>query len=334
MTRLVCSLMILLGLMCPPGNAHELRPAYLEIRQTRGDVFDILWKVPALGNQLRLALDVDLPTDMIAVSEPRSTFTNNSFITRWQVRDPVALAGKVISISGLDATLTDALARIEWNDGMVQIVRLTPTRPFFQIEPRPGPLTVAATYAGMGVEHILTGYDHLLFLLALLMIVRGVRRQIGTITAFTLAHSVTLALASLHVVQLPRPPIEAIIALSIMIVATEAVKMSRAEIGITVRYPWVVVLPFGLLHGLGFAGALLEAGLPQRDVPLALCAFNVGVECGQLIFVAALLGGAWIIRSFAHGESLLQRIRPNSAYGIGAIAGFWLIERSLTFFTA
>ena len=334
MMRMVCSLMILLGLMGLPSNAHELRPAYLEIRQSRGDVFDVLWKVPALGNQLRLALDVELPNDVLVVIEPRSTFTDNAFITRWQVRDPAALAGKIISISGLDATLTDALARIEWNDGIVQVARLTPTRPSFQVEPRPSRLSVATTYAGMGVEHILTGYDHLLFLLAIVMIVRGVRRLIGTITAFTVAHSITLALASLHIVQLPRPPIEAMIALSIMIVATEAVKLSRGEIGITVRYPWAVVFPFGLLHGLGFAGALLDAGLPQRDVPMALFAFNVGVECGQLIFIAVLLGGAWTVRRFAHGEALLSSIRPIATYGIGTVAGFWLIERSLSFFAA
>jgi hypothetical protein len=332
--RMACSLMILLGLMGLPSSAHELRPAYLEIRQSGSEVFDILWKVPALGDQLRLSLDVELPNDVIAVTEPRSTFANNAFMTRWRVRDPSALAGKTISISGLDATLTDALARIEWNDGIVQVARLTPTRPSFQVEPRPSVLTVATTYAGMGVEHILTGYDHLLFLLAILMIVRGVRRLIGTITAFTVAHSITLALASLHIVQLPRPPIEAMIALSIMIVATEAVKLSRGEIGITVRYPWAVVVPFGLLHGLGFAGALLDAGLPQRDVPLALFAFNVGVECGQLIFIAVLLGGAWSVRRIAHGDALLLSIRPIATYGIGAVAGFWLIERSLAFFAA
>jgi len=332
--RLVYSLIILLGLMCIPGNAHELRPAYLEIRQSGSGVFDVLWKVPALGNQLRLAIYVELPDDTVAVTEPHATFANNSFISRWQVRHPTALAGKTISISGLDATLTDALARIEWNDGVVQVVRLTPTRPSFQIEPRPGLLTVATTYAGMGVEHILTGYDHLLFLLAMLMIVRGFRRLVATITAFTVAHSITLALASLQVVQLPRPPIEALIALSIMIVATEAVKMSRGEVGITARYPWAVVLPFGLLHGLGLAGALLDAGLPQRDVPLALLAFNIGVECGQLIFIAALLGGAWVIRRFTYGESLLVGIRPIATYGIGAVAGFWLIERSLSFLAA
>ncbi|OPY95486.1 hypothetical protein A5906_08025 [Bradyrhizobium sacchari] len=333
MMRPVYGLVILLGLMCVPGNAHELRPAYLEIRQSGRDVFDVLWKVPALGNQLRLAIDVELPEDTVAVTEPRAAYINNSFVSRWQVRHPTALAGKTISISGLDATLTDALARIEWNDGIAQVVRLTPTRRSFQIESRPRLLTVAATYTGMGIEHILTGYDHLLFLLAMLMIVRGYRRLVGTITAFTVAHSMTLALASLHVLQLPRPPVEAMIALSIMIVATEAVKMSRGEIGVTVRYPWVVVFPFGLLHGLGFAGALLDTGLPQRDVPLALLAFNLGVELGQLIFITTLLGGAHIIQRIPDGELLLSRMRPAVTYGVGMMAGFWLLERSLSFFT-
>ncbi|BBB97980.1 hydrogenase/urease accessory protein HupE [Bradyrhizobium japonicum] len=334
MMRLVCAIAILLGWMCLSGSAHELRPAYLEIRQSGNDVFDILWKVPALGDQLRLALDVELPDDTVVVTEPRSTFANNSFVTRWQVSHPGLLAGKTIAISGLQSTLTDALVRIEWSGGGSQVVRLTPARPAFQLEPRQTALTIAMTYVGMGIEHILTGYDHLLFLFGIMMIVPGLRRLIGTITAFTVAHSITLALASLGVVNLPRPPIEAMIALSIMIVATEVVKMSRGEIGITVRYPWAVVFPFGLLHGLGFAGALLDTGLPQQDVPLALFAFNVGVECGQLIFIAALLGGAHIVQRIPHGEPILLRARQVVTYGIGMIAGFWLIERSLSFIAA
>lgn len=331
--RLTCICLILVGLMCASGNAHELRPAYLELRQSGSDQFDVLWKVPALGDQLRLALDVELPEDVVPVTEPQSSFTNNSFITRWRVRHPGALVGKTIAISGLEATLTDALARVELSDGRIQVTRLTPTQPSFRIEPRPTALGVAATYLGMGIEHILTGYDHLLFLFAMLTLVRNVSRLIGVITAFTVAHSITLALASLQIVQLPRPPIEALIALSIMVVAAEAIKMWRGEIGITVRYPWAVVFPFGLLHGLGFAGALLDTGLPQRDVPLALLAFNVGVECGQLIFIAALLGGARLIQCIPRGPSLLVGMRPIAMYGIGAMAGFWLVERSLGFFS-
>ena len=331
--RLTCICLILVGLMCASGNAHELRPAYLELRQSGSDQFDVLWKVPALGDQLRLALDVELPEDVVPVTEPQSSFTNNSFITRWRVRHPGALAGKTIAISGLEATMTDALARVELSDGRIQVARLTPTQPSFRIEPRPTALGVAATYLGMGIEHILTGYDHLLFLFAMLTLVRNVSRLIGVITAFTVAHSITLALASLQILQLPRPPIEALIALSIMVVAAEAIKMWRGEIGITVRYPWAVVFPFGLLHGLGFAGALLDTGLPQRDVPLALLAFNVGVECGQLIFIAALLGGARLIQCIPRGPSLLVGMRPVAMYGTGAMAGFWLVERSLGFFS-
>ncbi|PDT72646.1 HupE/UreJ family protein [Bradyrhizobium sp. C9] len=331
MMRAICAIMILLCSVCGRGNAHELRPAYLEIRQSGNDVFDVLWKVPALGDQFRLALDVDLPDDAVAVAERRATFANGSFVTRWQVRHARLLAGKSITISGLDSTLTDALVRVEWTDGGTQVVRLTPTRPSFQIEPRQSALMVAVTYGWMGIEHILTGYDHLLFLFGLLLIVPGLRALAGTITAFTVAHSITLALSSLGAVHLPRPPIEAMIALSIMIVATEAVKMSRGEIGITVRYPWAVVFPFGLLHGLGFAGALLDAGLPQHDVPLALFAFNVGVECGQLAFIAALLGGARFVRSVRSGRPLLLKARSIVSYGIGVMAGFWLIERSLGF---
>ncbi len=155
--RLIWSLVVLLGLMCVPSKAHELPPAYLQIWQSGTDIFDVLWKVPALGAQLRLALEVNLPTDIVPITEPRSTFVNNAFITRWQVRDPGLVTGKTIAISGLDSTLTDALVRTEWSGGGIQVQRLTPSHPSFLLEAPEGALTVATTYIGMGIEHILTG---------------------------------------------------------------------------------------------------------------------------------------------------------------------------------
>src|SRR5512143_662547 len=226
MKRLLVSLAIIfsgLGV----SLAHEPRPAYLEMRQTSPDTYNILWKVPGLGDKLRLALYVDMPADSTALTGPHGTFVNNAFIERWSVKREGGLAGATIRILGLDATLTDALVRVERLDGSVQLTRLTPAISSFVVESSPSAREVATTYLKLGVEHILLGYDHLLFLLALIMIVGSAHRIVATVTAFTVAHSITLALAALAVVRIPQPPIEAAIALSIIFVATEAIRLQR-----------------------------------------------------------------------------------------------------------
>ena len=330
MKRLLFAGVILLLGLCA-GLAHEVRPAYLELRQTNTETYSVLWKVPGLGDELRLGLYVHMPADSIALTKPLGTFINNAFIERWSIKRQGGFAGAMIRISGLDATLTDALVRVERLDGSVQVTRLTPAMSSFVVELSPSAMEVATTYLKLGVEHILLGYDHLLFLLALIMIVGSARRIIATVTAFTVAHSITLALAALGVVHIPQPPIEAAIALSIIFVASEVIRLGRGDMTLTIRFPWIVAFVFGLLHGFGFAGALLEIGLPQRDVPVALFTFNLGVECGQLFFIGGIFAIVGLARTLWLPSTAVQFARPVVTYSIGAIATFWLLERLAAF---
>jgi len=321
-----------LGLTVPATalRAHEVRPAYLELRQTGEETFAVTWKVPARGG-LRLGIDAGLPGHCKTLASPSTYAADDALVDRLTVSCPGGLAGGTIAIAGLDATWTDVLVRIERANGTTQIARLTPDAPSFVVKEVPGPFEVAKTYLGLGVEHILLGIDHLLFVLALLILVDGRRRLIWTITAFTLAHSLTLAAATLGLVAVPQAPVEASIALSILFVAAEIVHARQGRPGLTARWPWIVALTFGLLHGFGFAGALAEIGLPGEAIPLALLFFNVGVEAGQLVFIA---GVGLVVLS---ARRLLLPRPPWGwrvpAYGIGAVAAFWTIQRVVGFWS-
>ena len=309
--------------------AHEVRPAYLELRQTAPETYDVLWKVPALGDDMRLGIYVALPEGSTNVSEPRGAFVNNAFIERWSVKRAGGLTGTTIRIDGLGATVIDVLVRVERQDGSTQLTRLTPSAPAFVVEAAPNTSEVVRSYLALGIEHILTGIDHLLFVLALMIITRGSWRLIKAVTAFTVAHSITLSLAALGFVHVPSAPVEAVIALSIVFVAAEIVHSRQGRPGLTERMPWVVAFTFGLLHGFGFAGALSEIGLPQLDIPLALFSFNVGVEVGQLAFIAfvfALLAVAQQVvrRMVLPRPAWAWRVAP---YAIGSVSAFWLIQR-------
>ncbi|MEJ2604121.1 MAG: HupE/UreJ family protein [Gammaproteobacteria bacterium] len=250
---------------------------------------------------------------------------------RWEIRHPGGLTGKTIRIEGRAVGVTEVIARLERQDGSSQVSRLSLDEPEFLIEAPKGMAAVAWSYFVIGVEHILGGIDHLLFVLALLLIVKNMRRLIATVTAFTVAHSITLVAATLGWVHVPGPPVEAIIALSIMFVAAEFIHARRGHPGLTERAPWVVAFSFGLLHGFGFAGALSEVGLPDNAIPLALFTFNVGVEAGQLVFVGAIVALRWIAaRSSLHAGDWLA---PATAYGIGSVAAFWTIERIASFWS-
>jgi hydrogenase/urease accessory protein HupE len=320
-------LLPLLCLVAGTASAHEVRPAYLELRQTGTETYDVLWKVPARGEDLRFGLYVELPADAGNVTEPRGEFVAGSFIERWSVRRTGGLDGATIHIAGLAATRTDVLVRVERLDGTTQVGRATPGAPDFTVLAAPSATQVAATYLRLGIEHILLGIDHLLFVLALLILVQGTHRLIATITAFTVAHSITLAGAALGFLSVPVAPIEACIALSIVFVAAEIVHGRSGQPGLTARRPWIVAFTFGLLHGFGFASALHEIGLPQTDIPLALLFFNVGVEVGQLVFIAAVLAAIALARRIpATLPAWAWRVPP---YAIGGMASFWLIERLL-----
>jgi hydrogenase/urease accessory protein HupE len=311
-----------------PAAAHEVRPAYLQLRETAWETYDVLWKVPANGD-LRLALEVRFPADVRQISEPRGAFSGGAHIERWRIRRAGRLNGQSIVIEGLSSTKIDVLVRVTDVKGVTQTFRATPDAPSVTIAAAASAWQVARTYTALGIEHILLGIDHLLFVLALVLLVKNWKRLVGTITAFTVAHSLTLAAATLGFVHVPGPPVEACIALSIVFVAAEILRRRLGKPGLTERAPWVVAFTFGLLHGLGFASALSAVGLPQHAIPIALLFFNVGVELGQLAFIAAVLGiGALAGRIRLPLPRWAPLVPP---YAIGAIAMFWVIERTANF---
>ena len=309
------------------ADAHEVRPAYLELRETAPDTFNVLWKVPARG-EYRLSLHVLLPRECSGAPQ-HGTFTGGAFVEQWQAICEGGLVGRTIAIEGLSATRTDVLARVERVDGTTQTVRLTPEQTSFEVTAAPTALEVAQTYFLLGVEHILLGIDHLLFVLGLLFLVGNWKQLVGTVTAFTIAHSITLAAATLGWVHVPPPPVEATIALSIVFLATEIMHARAGRPGLTYRRPWIVAFLFGLLHGLGFAGALSEVGLPAHAIPTALLFFNAGVEIGQLSFIAAVLGLLACARQVPLPRGNWSWKVP--VYAIGATASFWTIDRVVGF---
>jgi hydrogenase/urease accessory protein HupE len=315
----------LLLVLSAAALAHESRPAYLQLRQVDAQSYDVLWKVPGLGEDRRLALHVDFAEDVVAVGPVRRTYADNAFVDRWRVRRAGGLDGSTIHIDGLQSTLTDVLVRAERLDGTTRTLRVGPSSPSFAIEADPGGWEVAATYLVLGIEHILLGIDHLLFVLALVILVKGARRLLWTVTAFTVAHSITLAAATLGYVHVPSPPVEATIALSIVFLASEIMHTRAGRPGLACRQPWIVAFVFGLLHGLGFAGALSEVGLPPNAIPTALLFFNVGVEIGQVLFIVAVL----MFMAGVKRVRMPQRpwLAQLPVYAIGTIAAYWTIQR-------
>ena len=321
-------LLLLLLMQVIPALAHEVRPGYLEIIEKSPGQYSVLWKVPMKGEAV-LRLNPVLPDTCIEQTPPSSRAVAAAMVKQWSVLCSEGLKDHVVGIAGLEQTLTDVLVRVTHAGGTTQTARLTPQAPSFVVSGEPSSMEVISTYLVLGFEHILLGIDHLLFVFALLLIVQGWKRLVGTITAFTIAHSITLAAATLGFVNVPQAPVEAVIALSILFLATEIIHLQQGRIGITQRYPWIVAFIFGLLHGFGFAGALTEVGLPQTDIPLALLFFNVGVELGQLAFVIAVL-----LLNLALKRIALQPMRwaeITVTYLIGSVAAFWTIERVAAF---
>jgi hydrogenase/urease accessory protein HupE len=321
--------LMLVGAFPRTMSAHEVRPAYLQLHQTGADTYDVLWKVPAVGDNMRLSLYVQLPQTCSNLKQPRGIFANNAYTEQWSIECQAGLAGSTVRIEGLNATLTDVLVRVERLDGSSQVTRVISSSPSFVVEAMPRRFEVARTYLVLGIEHILTGVDHLLFVSGLLLLVSGVRRLLLTVSAFTLSHTVTLTLATLGFVHVPPAPVEAVIALSILFVAWEVLRKDTSPNGLAQRKPWLVAFSFGLLHGLGFAGGLSAAGLPASHIPLALGFFSAGVEVGHFSFVGAALLTIWALRRWTSRlPSWSWRIAP---YAIGSCASFWLIERLAAF---
>jgi hydrogenase/urease accessory protein HupE len=319
---------IALALLAPFGHAHEVRPAYLELRETAPGVFDVLWKTPMRG-ELRLALDPEFSGRTSLASPPSARATRDAVVRTWTLSADEPLRGQSVAIRGLEATLTDALVRIEFADGATWVERLTPQQPAATIPAATTGLAIAGEYFGLGVEHILLGIDHLLFVLALVVLVRNRWQLVSAITAFTVAHSITLALATLGFVRVPQAPVEAVIALSVAFVAAEIVRSRRGHGGFAARAPWTVAFAFGLLHGFGFAGALAEVGLPAANIPVALLFFNLGVEAGQLLFIGAVLAAAALARRIRFATPRWAGLVP--PYAIGSVAMFWVAQRIAAF---
>ncbi|MHC5002765.1 MAG: HupE/UreJ family protein [Planctomycetota bacterium] len=326
MRRALAAVVLFLLVLTPGARAHESRPAFLELTQTAPDAFDVLWKRPAVG-ELRLGLYVRLPEGCVVVSEPRGMFVGAAYVERWSIRHAGGLVGETIHIDGLQTLLTDVLVRIQRLDGSVQIAQVLPTRPFVTVEAAPGRGRIALTYLALGIRHILEGVDHLLFVLGLLFLVRSRLMLFKTITSFTIAHSITLAIATLGYARAPGEVLNVLIAMSILFLGPEIVRLVRGRTSLTIEHPWVVAFAFGLLHGFGFASGLTELGLPRRELPLALLTFNVGVEIGQLGFVAVLLATWAALKELQFRWSAQARLVP--AYVIGGLGAFWTIDRLL-----
>jgi hypothetical protein len=309
-------------------TAHEVRPSYLELREERAGEFDVLFKTPMRG-ELRLALTAAFSGRAEAITPMTTRATGDAAVQTWRFRALDPVRGQTVRVDGLENTMTDALVRVVFADGTAWVRRLTPQEPSATIPRLQSGWSVAGLYIGLGVEHILLGIDHLLFVLALILITRVTWLLVKTVTAFTVAHSITLALATLGYVRVPSAPVEALIALSIVFVAVEIVRLRQGREGLTAKAPWLVAFAFGLLHGLGFAGALSQVGLPADHIPAALLFFNIGVEIGQLLFIAASLRLWALVRSIR--VSAPRGAEMAAPYAIGSVAMFWVIERVAAF---
>ncbi len=315
------------GGLAPAGDAraHDTRPGYLEITEQTPRRYELIWRTPVFSGS-RLSVVLRFPDGVRTQGEPVEREFRGSVVERRVIEAPHGLVGTRIEFIGLETTITDVLVRVQRSDGSHSTALVHPSQPWLQVQGSQGPWSTALVYLRHGVTHIAGGYDHLLFVLGLFLLVRGVRALVATITAFTAAHSVTLAVSTLEWVRVPQPPVEAIIALSLVVVAAEILD-TQPRATLIRRRPWVVALSFGLLHGFGFAGALADIGLPGDSVPLALFAFNAGVEIGQLALISVFLLVSHVCdrlgasaRSRAHARSL-------AAYSAGTLASFWFFER-------
>jgi len=292
----------------------------------------ITWRTPRSAG-ISLPVSLELPASVHNLTEPTVHEFDDSILERRLVAFPSGTVdGARIDFVGLQATITDVLVRIVATDGTQKTLLVHPSQPWLVVAASPSRTDVATSYLRLGIEHILGGVDHLLFVLAILLLVKGWRRVLATVTAFTVAHSLTLAAAVLGFVHVPQKPVEACIALSIMFVAAEIIHAGRGERSLTLRAPWIVAFAFGLLHGLGFAGALSAIGLPQHAIPVALLFFNVGVEVGQLLFITTVFAFFAATRlASQRAQTLLGGMQRAAPYAIGGVAAFWVIQRVVAF---
>jgi hydrogenase/urease accessory protein HupE len=326
--RLTFGVVLLMLAVVQTVYAHEVRPGYLELRQVDAEAYAVLWKVPAVG-EMRLSIHPSFPENCKPVGESSHYLAADSYTEHLSIACAGGLNGRRIAIGGLGATMTDVLVRIEFADGTTWTQRLKPSVPAAVIPKAASRLQTAGVYLTLGVEHILAGVDHLLFVLALIILTRGGWKLVKTVTAFTLSHSVTLTAATLGFVHVPQRPVEAVIALSIVFVAAEILRMRRGIKSITAFAPWMVAFSFGLIHGLGFAGGLRDAGLPVAHIPTALLFFSLGVESGHFLFIGVVVSLIALARRTNLPVPQWAELVP--AYAIGSVAMFWVIQRITAF---
>jgi hydrogenase/urease accessory protein HupE len=309
----------------PRAMAHEARPAYLEIDEAASGRYELTWRTPVLSG-MRLPVSLKLPEDVRNIREPAVRALSDSLTERRAIELPGGIGGRRIDFVGLEGTITDVLVRVQMLDGNHSTTVVRPSQPWIEIAANPGRVAVVGAFVMHGIHHILFGFDHLLFVLGLLLIVKDRWMLLKTVTAFTVAHSITLAIATLGYADAPVLPVNAAIALSILFLGPEIVRSWRGETSLTLRKPWLVAGLFGLLHGFGFAGALTSAGLPKQDLPLALLGFNAGVEIGQVAFVLLVV---LLERSFHQLEIRWPRwVELLPGYLVGSLGAFWTIERT------
>ena len=319
--RALALLALLAGAL--PARADELRPGYLELTQRGANDWKIVWKAPVLGGLAASATPLLPPFCRVTMDEARLSV--GALVATGRAACSRTLDGASVGLAGLEPGFTDTLLRIAPLDRPVQTERLLPGRATATVAAVPDALQVARTYFVIGVDHIVGGFDHLLFVVALVLLLQRGWPVVAAATAFTIAHSITLAGTTLSLFGLPQAPVEAVIALPIIFLAVEIVKAQPGCPRLSERLPWLFAFLFGLLHGFGFAGALREIGLPETDLPMALLTFNLGVEAGQMLIIAATLAVITGLRRLTPAA-----LRPGvlaSAYAIGSIASFWFIER-------
>lgn len=319
--------LIIAWALASPVQADELRPGYVEFTQNTATQWTLVWKFPVQGG-FTPSTRPQLPAVCKGAGAPARELSDAAVTTRLPVHCRQNVAGQRFGLENFTTLQSDVLVRIAPLASPVQAVRLTPADPFAIISVKADRWQVAQTYFLTGIDHILFGYDHLLFVVALVILLSGFWTIAKAVTAFTVAHSLTLAGTSLGVIGLPQKPVESVIALSILFLAVEIIKRKPDEKRLSERAPWVVAFGFGLLHGFGFAGALQEIGLPAQDVTIALLAFNLGVEAGQIFIVGTAMLAIEICRR--RFSVLLDPAIRCATYAIGITASYWFIERTLS----
>ncbi|MBW2144073.1 MAG: HupE/UreJ family protein [Deltaproteobacteria bacterium] len=327
MKHIIIIIVLSLTIFTATAEAHRLQPAYLEINEQTAGKFSILWKRPFAGNR-PMNIYPRLPAVCSNITEPVTRPSQSAAIERWLVGcGESGMANETITIDGLSVTQTDVLVRIYYIEGDEETHLLRPASASIVVGGVPSRTEMIIAYLQLGIQHILMGVDHLLFVLGLLLIVQSRWMLLKTITAFTLAHSITLGIATLGYASVPLPPLNAVIALSILFLGPEIVRSWQGGTSLTIRHPWVVAFAFGLLHGFGFATGLTNLGLRATEIPLALLLFNLGVEIGQVIFVMLVI---LLERSFRILEIHWPKwVRLAPGYMVGSLGGYWAIQRTV-----